>query len=51
VRPTAVPYVRIFLPDGELATGQSTIVRLRFAWRHGAPANYSLTRLSGQGNP
>jgi hypothetical protein len=45
------PYRRIFLPNGELAPGQSIIVRLRFGGRHGAQANYSLMLLSGQGNP
>jgi hypothetical protein len=45
------PYLRLFLPDGELAPGQSITVRLRFGGRHGAQANYSLMLLSGQGNP
>jgi hypothetical protein len=54
------PYRRIFLPNGELDPGQSIVVKLRFARRHHgrhderheAPSvKYSLTLLSGQGNP
>lgn len=41
------PYRRIFLPGGTLQPGQSIDVALRFD----APARYSLTLLSGQGNP
>jgi cytochrome c peroxidase len=46
------PYLRVFLPDGVLAPGQSIDVTLSF--RRGAqspPVNFTLTLLSGQGNP
>ena len=46
------PYLRVFLPDGVLLPGQSVDVRLLFRRQHSAPpAQYSLTVLSGQGNP
>jgi Di-haem cytochrome c peroxidase len=46
------PYRRIFLPNGVLMPGHSIVVKLRFEQRRDAqPANYSLTLLSGQGNP
>jgi cytochrome c peroxidase len=46
------PYRRIFLPNGVLQPGHSIVVRLRFAGRReDAPAEYTLTLLSGQGNP
>lgn len=46
------PYRRIFLPNGVLMPGQSITVKLRFEQRRDAqPVNYSLTLLSGQGNP
>jgi hypothetical protein len=47
------PYLRVFLPDGVLLPGQSTVQTLRFR----RPASddpqvsYVLTLLSGQGNP
>jgi len=45
------PYLRVFLPEGQLSPGQSTDVRLQFTGRpQGAPA-YRLTLLSGQGEP
>ena len=49
---TGNPFVRVFLPNGVLAPGQSTDVTLRFK-RHGqsAPATVTLILLSGQGNP
>ncbi len=47
-----VPYLRVFLTDGVLRPGQSTVVTLRFRRPpHTPPLNYSLTILSGQGNP
>lgn len=45
------PYLRVFLPDGELPPGRSITVKLRLAGRRDARANYSLMLLSGQGNP
>ena len=46
------PYLRVFLPNGALLPGQSLRVALRFESRGGIlPAAYSLTLLSGQGNP
>ncbi len=46
------PYRRIFLPNGVLMPGQSIKVTLRFEQRRDAQsAKYSLTLLSGQGNP
>jgi hypothetical protein len=46
------PYLRVFLPDGVLLPGQSTIQTLVFRRHPQAPAvGYTLTLLSGQGNP
>jgi cytochrome c peroxidase len=46
------PYLRVFLPFGVLLPGQSHAVTLAFDRRPGAPpVSYSLTFLSGQGNP
>jgi len=46
------PYRRVFLPGGVLLPGQSIDVELRFERRRDAPpVRYSLTLLSGQGNP
>ncbi|MEW5754731.1 MAG: cytochrome c peroxidase [Pseudomonadota bacterium] len=46
------PYLRVFLPDGVLMPGQSIDVTLVFQKPLKAPpAQYSLTLLSGQGNP
>jgi cytochrome c peroxidase len=45
------PYLRVFLPGGALLPGQNTSVTLLFQQRRDTPANYSLTLLSGQGNP
>ncbi len=46
------PYLRVFLPDGVLMPGQSVDVKLVFRKPHKAPpVQYSLTLLSGQGNP
>jgi cytochrome c peroxidase len=46
------PYRRVFLPNGVLTPGESIEVTLRFS-RHvqSPPVNFSLTLLSGQGNP
>ena len=47
-----VPYLRVFLPDGVLQPGQSTVVTLRFRREPHAPAlRFDLTILSGQGTP
>jgi cytochrome c peroxidase len=47
-----VPYLRVFLPDGVLRPGESTVVTLRFRRESHAPAlRFDLTILSGQGNP
>jgi hypothetical protein len=49
---TGNPYRRVFLPNGVLEPGADIVVRLRFAGRReDAPAKYTLTLLSGQGNP
>jgi cytochrome c peroxidase len=53
------PYLRVFLPQGELAPGASTVQALRFergegGWhqRHGGrTVHYRLRLLSGQGQP
>jgi cytochrome c peroxidase len=46
------PYRRVFLPGGVLLPGQSIVVELHFEHRpHAPPVSYSLTLLSGQGNP
>jgi hypothetical protein len=46
------PYLRVFLPDGVLLPGQSIVVTLRFKQAPQAPkVSYTLTLLSGQGNP
>jgi len=46
------PYVREFLPDGVLQPGQSIVKTLRFKRnRHAPRVSYTLTLLSGQGNP
>jgi hypothetical protein len=49
---TGDPYLRVFLPDGVLAPGQSVDVALEFR-RHAQspPLRFTLTLLSGQGNP
>jgi cytochrome c peroxidase len=49
---TGAPYLRVFLPDGVLRPGQSLIQTLRFVRQpHAPPVSYTLTLLSGQGNP
>jgi cytochrome c peroxidase len=49
------PYRRIFLPSGVLMPGQSINVKFRFKNKEqredAAPLKYTLTLLSGQGNP
>jgi hypothetical protein len=46
------PYLRVFLPNGILAPGQSTLVALRFRRHQQSPTvRFTLTLLSGQGNP
>jgi hypothetical protein len=46
------PYRRVFLPDGVLTPGQSLDVTLRFQrHRRSPPVTFTLTLLSGQGNP
>ncbi len=46
------PYLRVFLPDGVLLPGQSTVQTLRFKRVSNAPpVGYTLVLLSGQGNP
>ena len=49
---TGDPYLRVFLPNGVLAPGQSIDVALEFR-RHAQspPVSFSLGLLSGQGNP
>jgi cytochrome c peroxidase len=49
---TGDPYLRVFLPDGVLLPGQSTVQTLRFERQRNGPApSYTLRLLSGQGNP
>jgi len=49
---TGDPYRRVFLPNGVLAPGQSIDVTLRFRrHRQSPPVSFTLTLLSGQGNP
>jgi hypothetical protein len=45
------PYLRVFLPGGALQPGQSAAVKLLFEQHRDSPAKYSLTLLSGQGQP
>ena len=45
------PYIREFLPDGVLLPGQSIVVALRFKSHSQTSVSYTLTLLSGQGNP
>ena len=45
------PYIREFLPDGVLLPGQSIVVSLRFKPHSHTAISYTLTLLSGQGNP
>lgn len=52
VTSTGEPYRRIFLRDGVLLPGQSMVAKLNFKRRGNAPPlRYTLTLLSGQGNP
>ena len=49
---TGAPYRRIFLDDGVLLPGQSTLVRLVFNRpSNSLPVRYTLALLSGQGSP
>jgi hypothetical protein len=49
---TGDPYLRVFLPDGVLLPGQSIVETLLFKRDGNAPPeSYTLTLLSGQGNP
>lgn len=47
------PYIRVFLPNGVLQPGQSTVQRLTFRRPGGVnvPVSYTLEFLSGQGKP
>lgn len=46
------PYRRLFLSNGVLEPGQSIDVTMRFKrYRQSPPVNFTLTLLSGQGNP
>jgi cytochrome c peroxidase len=45
------PYLRTFLPDGVLRPGQSFVATLRFKPHSKTAISYTLTLLSGQGNP
>jgi hypothetical protein len=52
VTSTGDPYRRVFLPNGVLTPGQSIDVTLRFKrHRQSPPVSFTLTLLSGQGNP
>lgn len=46
-----LPYLRVFLPGGELAPGSSTTVVVSFSAPLNAKINYTLELLSGQGRP
>ena len=49
---TGDPYLRVFLSDGVLLPGQSTVQTLVFKRQGNAPpVSYALSLLSGQGNP
>lgn len=49
---TGNPYLRVFLHDGALLPGQTIVRSLRFERRAHAPqVSYTLTLLSGQGQP
>jgi len=49
---TGDPYSRVFLPNGVLTPGQGIDVTLRFKrHRQSPPVSFTLTLLSGQGNP
>jgi hypothetical protein len=46
------PYLRVFLRNGVLLPGQTTVQRLRLRrWRGSGPLRYELKLLSGQGKP
>jgi hypothetical protein len=48
------PYIRVFLPNGELQPGQNIVQTLIFSRKGGnnaPPVSYVLDLLSGQGNP
>src|SRR5262249_716138 len=46
-----LPYLRVFLPGGELAPGSSATVEVTFSAPKDAKINYELLLLSGQGRP
>jgi hypothetical protein len=46
---TGAPYLRVFLKNGKLLPGQSTVQILRLKQQGSSPSNYTLTLLSGQG--
>jgi meiotically up-regulated gene 157 (Mug157) protein len=49
---TGDPYLRVFLTEGVLLPGQSTVQSLVFERKHDVPSvSYTLDLLSGQGNP
>jgi cytochrome c peroxidase len=48
---TGNPYIRVFLPNGVLAPGQSIDVTLRFKREGQSAPNVTLILLSGQGTP
>ena len=48
---TGNPYIRVFLPNGVLAPGQSIDVMLRFKREGQSAPNVTLILLSGQGTP
>lgn len=52
VTSTGAPYLRVYLTDGVLSPGESTVQTLSFKVPQGsAPLSYSLDLLSGQGKP
>jgi cytochrome c peroxidase len=48
---TGLPYLRVFLPNGEIAPGTSITVAVRFAALPNQRIDYTLNLLSGQGKP
>jgi cytochrome c peroxidase len=46
-----MPYQRVYLPDGEIAPGQSVSVTIQFVTAYKRPLIYDLDFLSGQGTP
>jgi hypothetical protein len=48
---SGVPYVRVFIPEGEIAPGGSIDISVRFRAPAGTNIQYAVDMLSGQGKP